>query len=114
MWVLLLYIALAGAAGGLTNALLADAGLHMPQIETVDDGITVYRPGWIGHVLIGAVAAAVSWGLYGQFAAYYIAGSSEAMSANVPPRQSRADPILLYGGGACGNRWCPMAHERSG
>lgn len=45
------------------NALLA-GDLRLPHREQE----TLYSPGWIGNVLIGAVAALVVWGLYGPMA----------------------------------------------
>jgi len=64
IWFLLLYISLAGSVGGIVNALLSENGFIMPKTEHVE-GTKIIRPGMIGNILIGAVAAGVSWGLYG-------------------------------------------------
>jgi hypothetical protein len=60
LWVLALVVGGAGAIGGLVNAFISDNGFVLPKM---DNGI--FRPGAITNVLIGAVAAFVSWGLYG-------------------------------------------------
>ena len=64
IWNLLLIICAAGAVGGIVNALMTDNGFVMPLRETTD-GATIIRPGFFGNVVIGAVAAGISWGLYG-------------------------------------------------
>jgi hypothetical protein len=84
MLLLLLYVALAGGIGGLFNALLTDNGFSLPRKEDVDT-IIIYRPGWIGNVPIGAIAAAVSKDLYGPLATHYILGTSEALAATQMP-----------------------------
>ncbi|MBD2255510.1 hypothetical protein [Nostoc parmelioides] len=75
IWSLLLIIACAGAVGGLINALLSDNGFVLPRTEKINNGNSIIRPGFIGNVLIGAISAAISWGLYGPMAYYVIAGS---------------------------------------
>lgn len=64
IWLLLLIVCGAGAVGGLINALISDNGFALPRAEKADS-ISIVRPGFIGNVVIGAVAAGVSWGLYG-------------------------------------------------
>ncbi|MBD2028137.1 hypothetical protein [Leptolyngbya sp. FACHB-711] len=67
MGLILKVIFLAGAIGGLVNAIITDNGFFCPRVEQVKN-IRVVRPGFIGNVFIGAVAAIVSWGLYSPFA----------------------------------------------
>lgn len=69
IWTIALIVASCGAVGGFVNALLA-GDLHLPHRE--DD--TLYSPGWIGNVVIGAVAALVFWGLYGPMAKVAVIG----------------------------------------
>ena len=64
IWPLLLIVCAAGAVGGLINALISDNGFALPRTEKVDS-MSVVRPGFIGNIVIGAVASGVSWGLYG-------------------------------------------------
>ncbi len=46
------------------NALTTDNGFILPK-PADSGGMTILRVGFLGNVLTGAVAAAVSWGLYG-------------------------------------------------
>jgi hypothetical protein len=46
--------------------------LHLPHRQAGN----LYSPGWIGNVVIGAVAALVLWGLYGPMAKVVLIGES--------------------------------------
>src|SRR2546423_1460047 len=67
IWILLLIIVGAGAIGGVVNAVMTENGFVLPKQEKVDSG-TILRPGFLGNLIIGGVAAGVSWGLYGPLA----------------------------------------------
>lgn len=82
MWLMLLYVFLAGAVGGIINALMTDNGFSMPKREKADGKTTILRPGYLGNVVVGAVGAVVSWGLYGPLGSVLIAGTHEAIGAN--------------------------------
>jgi hypothetical protein len=60
MWGILGAIALAGAAGGLVNALLSDNGFVRPKTAN-----GILQPGVLGNLILGAFAAVVTWGMYG-------------------------------------------------
>lgn len=77
LWTLLGWVAGSGALGGLINAFISDNGLRIPGLEKVN-GSKIIRLGFIGNCVIGAVAAALSWGLYGPFADMYIIGGSSS------------------------------------
>lgn len=64
IWLLLAIVCVAGALGGLVNALLSNNGFFLPRTEQVDQ-LRIVRPGFLGNMLVGAVAASLSWGLYG-------------------------------------------------
>jgi hypothetical protein len=49
-------IAICGALGGFVNVFVGDSGLHLPRVE---EGI--WRPGYIGVVFVGVVAAVAAW-----------------------------------------------------
>lgn len=55
-----------GAVGGIVNALVSDNGFVRPSEETAGD-VTIIRPGIAGNLILGSVAAFISWGLYGAF-----------------------------------------------
>jgi hypothetical protein len=75
LWVLGLIIAGAGAAGGILNALLTDNGFVVPKYVHAEDA-RVWKPGFIGNIVIGAAAAFVTWGLYGRWAGSALAGAA--------------------------------------
>jgi hypothetical protein len=54
-------IAALGGLGGLANCLIAGE-LVLPHF---DPALKVWRPGWIGSVLVGAIAALFVWVVYG-------------------------------------------------
>jgi hypothetical protein len=58
--------------GGVVNALLSDNGFVRPQWRR-----TVWCPGFITNVLLGAVAAFISWALYGSGAGVDVGDVSE-------------------------------------
>jgi hypothetical protein len=64
IWLLLAIVCVAGALGGLVNALLSNNGFFLPRTEQVDQ-LRIVRPGFLGNMLVGTVAAGLSWGLYG-------------------------------------------------
>lgn len=66
-------IFLAGALGGLVNALMADKIKFLPGAETVGN-TSYYYPGLLGNLVVSGVAAVVSWGLYGPFASSNLIG----------------------------------------
>jgi hypothetical protein len=73
----LFLVFLAGALGGVVNAMLSDNGFILPKKMPVNgSGVVIWRPGYLGNVLMGAVAAVISWGLYGPFSSAYLFGSS--------------------------------------
>jgi len=68
VWQVALVVAMAGMLGGIVAALLSeDKGLLLPSKVKGVVG-TTYRPGFVGLMVVGAVAAVVSWGLYGPLA----------------------------------------------
>jgi hypothetical protein len=63
----------AGAVGGVVNALLSENGFLMPKWETIGTN-DVFRIGFVGNMFVSGIAASISWGLYGPFAAQFIVG----------------------------------------
>jgi hypothetical protein len=56
LFVDLIAVTICGAVGGFANVFIGDSGLHLP---TMDQG--VFRPGYIGVVFVGMVAAVGAW-----------------------------------------------------
>ncbi|MEW6495859.1 MAG: hypothetical protein AB1589_25565 [Cyanobacteriota bacterium] len=90
-------VGVAGAIGGVVNALLTDNGFIWPYVEQVN-GIRITRPGFIGNIFISAVAAVISWGLYGPFAQ---ANLFEGQALSLTP-STFAGAILV---GTAGAKW---------
>ena len=65
-WLSPISIIAGGAIGGLTNAFMTQNGFVLPT-KIIDSNTLgkVWRPGILGNVAVSAVAALVSWGLYG-------------------------------------------------
>jgi hypothetical protein len=55
LWVIVIVL-VAGAAGGFVNVFIGDNGLHLPKLEH-----GVWRPGYLGTVFVGTIAAIASW-----------------------------------------------------
>jgi hypothetical protein len=76
VWEAGLVVAAAGGAGGIVSAFLSeDRGFALPTTVPVD-GTTVLRPGFLGHIVVGALASFISWGLYGPFTDQVLLGSN--------------------------------------
>lgn len=97
-WEAALLATLGGAIGGLVNALLSNNGFILPQSTPSAGGGTIWMPGVIGNVIIGIVAAVVSWGLYGSGA-----GVSMLSAVKVDLSWAGFAAAILVGVG--GSRW---------
>jgi hypothetical protein len=96
-------IMLSGAMGGFVNALVSDNGFIKPSEEVAGD-VTIVRPGFAGNILLGGMAAFVSWGLYGGFSNAVVYGTvngsgTDAISISI---SAIAGAVLVGMGGA---RW---------
>jgi hypothetical protein len=108
IWLMLAFIALAGAVGGIANALMTENGFLMPRSEQTSGGSTIVRPGYLGNIFVGSVASIISWGLYGPLSSYFVAGTPEALNANSSPENVGLTLASLVGGllvGVGGARW---------
>ena len=102
VWIMVI-VFVAGAIGGLVNAVLTDNGFAFPKWEQT--GETKYlRPGWIGNVFVSGIAACVSWGLYGPFAAAIIFGDAGSTAAT-PINLSLSGFVGAILVGMAGARW---------
>jgi hypothetical protein len=71
-WTCATLISLAGGLGGLVNAILSDNGFVTPKWRH-----DVWCPGFFSNILLGAVAAFISWALYGSGAGVDIGETTE-------------------------------------
>ncbi|MGD2097895.1 MAG: hypothetical protein PVG35_09960 [Desulfobacterales bacterium] len=75
LWKYMAIIFVSGALGGIVNALMTDNGFTLPRKEP-QGSANIMRPGFLVNIFIGGVAALVSWGLYGPFAAVFVIGGT--------------------------------------
>ncbi len=105
LWTLALVVAGAGIVGGVVNAFLSDNGFFLPKKDLVD-GNTIWRPGFLGNMFVGGVAAFISWGLYGPYAESVFVGSQPPLTTNA---SSFALTLSAFVGailvGIAGSRW---------
>lgn len=104
---------IAGALGGVVNALMTDNGFLMPRNEIVDESKHIFRPGYLGNILIGAVAALVSWGLYSPYGAMMVIGGPPVLPDQATPGLSvfaLMGAVLVGIGGA---RWLTSEVDKS-
>ena len=96
-------VMLSGAVGGIVNALVSDNGFVRPSEETQGD-VTIIRPGFAGNILLGSMAAFISWGLYGAFRNVAVWGATSGMGTEeiTVSISSIAGAVLVGIGGA---RW---------
>jgi len=97
-WVCALLITLAGAVGGVVNALLTDNGFALPRRES-----GVWCPGVISNILIGAFAAFSSWSFYGSGAAIDLGARGESERTVISLRFSALAGAFLVG--VAGSKW---------
>jgi hypothetical protein len=103
LWKYMTIIFAFGAVGGVVNALLTDNGFILPKKEQ-QDNTKIIRPGFLVNIFIGGIAALVSWGLYGPFAAVFIiGGANDPNLGNTGLSLSSVVGGLLVGVG--GARW---------
>ena len=100
----LLAIAVCGAIGGIVNAYFTDNGFAMPKWEDVG-GLRIWRPGFFGNVVVGIIAAVVSWGLYGPFANVVVIPLSKAPSDSSSPTVTLASVVGAILIGIGGAKW---------
>ena len=100
-WICALLITVAGALGGFINALLTDNGFILPRREVTNDGSTIWCPGVLSNLLIGAFSAASSWAFYGSGASIDLGTTTER--AQISLKFSALAGALIVGVG--GARW---------
>lgn len=105
-------ILFSGALGGIINALVSDNGFIRPREERLEN-VKILRPGFLGNMLVGAVAAFTSWGLYGAYSGVMVFSSSSgiAVSSEIGLTISAIAGAILVGIG--GARWLTNEVDKS-
>ena len=81
-WWITVVIVIAGALGGVINALMTDSGFILPG-RYVEGGKKIWKPGALGNAAIGAAAALITWGLYGPFTEFILMPLDPKTDANL-------------------------------
>jgi hypothetical protein len=105
IWLIAGLIFAAGCIGGFVNSVVAGE-LKLPYH---DEDARIYRPGWIGTVIVGGVASAASWGLYGPVAELTLIGPVTSV-AEPTLRVAEFFGAILIGFG--GGRWLTAELDR--
>jgi membrane associated rhomboid family serine protease len=95
-WICASLITLAGAIGGVVNALLTDNGFVKPRVIH-----NIWCPGAISNILIGAFSAFSSWAFYGSGASVELTQLNERTAISL--RFSALAGAFLVG--VAGARW---------
>jgi hypothetical protein len=103
-WYCVGLISLAGAIGGVINALLSDNGFIFPKYRH-----GIWCPGVLANVLIGAVAALVSWALYGSGAGVEL--GEPTLRAEISLKLPALAGALLVG--VAGAKWLTSEADKS-
>lgn len=75
------------------NAVLA-GNLQLPKLDATAG---VYRPGWLGNVLVGGVAGVVFWAMYGPMASLPLFGPASMDTPGAVLRVSELFGAMLTG-----------------
>jgi hypothetical protein len=96
----------AGVFGGIVNALISDNGFVFPRREQIPatQG-RILRPGFLGNMLIGGIAAVVSWGLYGPAGTFCIKCAGSVPESSAVPSLTVAAVMGALLVGVAGARW---------
>jgi len=95
-------VIVAGALGGFVNVFIGDSGLHLPKFEN-----DTFLPGYLGTVLIGALAALGSWG--SAKAIVIFGGDAKAAAAVTFTTADIANALMIGFGGA---KWFKSEGEK--
>lgn len=109
-WIILGLIALAGAFGGVVNALLSGINFPLPRIEKIGDA-KVLQPGILGNIFVSTVAALVSWGLYGPLSTYVFLGEAQPTQSEPSLTLSTLAGAILVG--VAGAKWFTTEIDKS-
>jgi hypothetical protein len=100
-WLPVVLVFVAGALGGILNALITDNGFIFPTFATISNGARIWRPGVLGNLIVGAIAAVVSWALYSPSAGLPVGDFDAALTW-----AGFASAVLVGVGGASRNCRC--------
>jgi len=86
------------------NAYFTENGFVMPKWDG-HGGLRIWRPGFFGNIVVGLIAALVSWGLYGPFANAVVIPLSKTPSDSASPTITLASVVGAILIGIGGAKW---------
>jgi hypothetical protein len=114
-WIIVL-VACAGGTGGLANAVLTRNGFVLPVVKSIG-GESIFIPGFLGNIIVGALAAALSWALYGPAAGLAIVTSPGPAPATLAPSPTVSLSLASLAGavlvGFAGGRWITSEADKA-
>lgn len=102
---LILFVAFLGAVGGVANCAIAGEFVLPHHDKTTG----IWRPGWVGNVIVGAIAAICVWGLNGPLSSYDLFSVG---SQNIPFTISQLVSSIVVGLGG-GNILTQLAQKQA-
>ncbi len=94
IWTIAVVVSLLGALGGFVNAFLTGS-LHLPRRTQYR-----YASGWIGNVVVGAVAAFLLWDIYDPSSTAVVIGESSSNAKGILTFAEVAGSIVVGIGAA--------------
>lgn len=104
IWFILLVVCITGAIGGVINAYFAYDGFVLPQTDK-DDKYKIFRPGFLGNVIVGAVAAGVYWGFSSAVVDYVILSTAQTTGDKKPIELTIGALVSAAMAGIAGAKW---------
>jgi membrane associated rhomboid family serine protease len=95
---LLVLIVAVGAAGGLLNAFFATGGFEMPSMQSLPNGKWQWDPGFIGNIVVGALAAVILGAIYGPLGDFVLGGPTPPQPALMTLRSFAGAALSGIGG----------------
>lgn len=102
IWLIIAFVFAAGAVGGCVNAIITDNGFFLPITKEISTGIKIWRPGFMGNIIIGGVASLVSWSLYGPLSTAQLFETSGVTQRLDLPVSALGGAIIV---GIAGAKW---------
>jgi hypothetical protein len=97
-WICASLICLAGAVGGAVNALISANGFVFPTVRR-----SIWCPGFLANLLVGAFAAFASWAFYGSGAGVELAAKTAQERGVISLKFSALAGAFLVG--VAGAKW---------
>jgi hypothetical protein len=110
LWIMVAIVFGAGCVGGIIPVLTGRKKFAGWGLVYKKQACNTWFPGVLGYVLVGGLAGAAFWGIYGPFAQVPLFGA--ATPGNVPPNLTLAQLVASILVGIGGPDWLQAQSER--